>query len=92
MTTYKRKPIKVEAIQLTDETFVECYEGWIGTGNILDILWLDDAGYTGRYIRFKSAHGHFIIEEEGYLIEDEIGLYVCDPDTFKEQYEVVDYE
>lgn len=89
MTKYRKKPVIIEAIQLSPETLQECYD-FIdpSTGNFPE---------TGRGIdpedglfKITTLEGVMIANIGDYIIKGVCGeFYPCKPDIFEKTYEII---
>lgn len=87
MGTYRKKPVTVEAIQLTAESFRE----------VLDFVPIDQFAAGGKddegrtYISIKTLEGTMRADIGDYVIRGVQGeFYPCKPDVFAATYEPVD--
>ena len=86
MSTYRKKPVVIEAIQFTGNNFFEIHE--FTKGNAHD-CYMQPAGHTTCII--NTLEGRHIATEGDYIIKGVHGeFYPCKPDIFAETYEVVD--
>lgn len=82
---FVKKPIVIEAQQLTDESFWDVYS-WIreGGGRLADLCWDDD----GRYIEIETLEGRIKADYGDWVIRGIAGeFYSCKPDIFAATYE-----
>jgi hypothetical protein len=81
---YIKKPIIIEAIQLTDKTQKECY-AFLGNNIMLD--WATD----GTFINIKTLEGGLRASMNDWIIKGINGeFYPCKPDIFEKTYEKVE--
>jgi len=85
MAQYVKKPVVIEAIQLTIETFDEIYDwifhndGIVADGNKDDI---------GTYLVILTLEGNHRASKGDYIIKGIQGeFYPCKPDIFEATYE-----
>lgn len=79
---YRKKPVEIEAIQLTTENLYECVEF---IGNEKDYTLEDDN------LTIHTLEGNMLVSEHDYIIKgvkDE--FYPCKPDIFEITYERVE--
>lgn len=87
MPQYRKKPVVIEAQQLTRESFDDVYN-WIE----------DNGGYTNDgtseqecYIGIETLEGDMSARNGDYIIRGVQGeFYPCKPDIFEETYELVE--
>lgn len=89
MNKYRKKPIVIEAMQLTRKYFDEIFE-WIGEENI------EDSG-SGEfyedtcYIQIKTLEGNMEASEGDFIIKGiENEFYACKERIFNKTYEKVE--
>lgn len=87
MAKYIKKPVEVEAIQLTDESVVEIIK-WATDYINIEVTSDDDDNITGLLIptlegMMKASMGDYIIKG----VQDE--FYPCKPDIFEKTYKLV---
>ena len=85
MKKYRKKPIVIEAVRLTNENFDEVCE-WIGEENLNDGT-LKDEGYIG----IVTEDGDFAARvNQDFIIKGIKGeFYPCKSDIFEATYEAV---
>ena len=82
MKKYRKKPIIIEAIQITNEMF-QCVEG-----RIAEVVY--HSHYKGNYVKIKTLEGIMIGRVGDWIIRGVNGeLYPCKPDIFEKTYEPV---
>lgn len=88
MPNYRKKPVIIEAKQLTEETFKDVMD-WV-SDDLAEWCW-DKAGYMAeRYLLIKTLEGNHKAQEYDYIIKGVKGeFYPCKPDIFKMTYEEV---
>ena len=80
---YRKKPVVIEAIQLTKDTFKEVCE-WVGDD--LVTIFLKGDNFEG--IRISTFEGHMDASMGDYIIKGIKGeFYPCKADIFEETYE-----
>ena len=86
MRRYRKRPIVVEAIQLTEETFAECLE-FIGDEN-----WVE-ADKEEIMISIETLEGISNASDGNYIIKGIAGeFYPCREYIFNSTYDLVDDE
>ena len=88
MAKYRKKPIEIEAIQLTNESIIEVIN-WITNYTNIEIDTDKDDNVIGIIIptlegKMKASIGDYIIK--GIRVE----FYPCKPDIFEQTYELVE--
>jgi hypothetical protein len=83
---YRKKPIVIEAIQLTVDSFHECIafigEGVMGSWTATDAC----------YIEIQTLEGTIRAREGDWIIKGVKGeFYPCKPDIFNVTYDVIDW-
>lgn len=95
MAKYRKKPVVIEAFQLT-------YEQAIGKENVP--IWFSEAvdkGYVkvfvtdkihgSQYCSIKTLEGEMIASKDDFIIQGVNGeIYPCKPDIFEKTYDIVD--
>ena len=80
---YRKKPVVVEAIQYTNESF----------STIINLLDDKNADFYNEEIRIFTLEGVMAARKGDYIIKGINGeFYPCKPDIFKKIYEVVEDE
>ncbi len=80
---YRKKPVVINALQLTKDNFQEAYEF---IGDSCDPY----AATDGTFINIKTLEGTMKCRENDFIIKGVKGeLYPCKPDIFKKTYEEV---
>ena len=83
MQQYRKKPVVIEALELTYDTFEEAY-AWLMDN--VDI----SAATDGTFINILTLEGTMQARLGDYIIKGVNGeFYPCKPDIFKKTYEVV---
>lgn len=89
---YRKKPVEIEAIRLTEDNIVECFE-FIGLSlKNEDIDYFNNFAkkYTGG-IYIKTLEGNMLASFGDYIIKGVKGeFYPCKPDIFEMTYEKID--
>lgn len=76
---YVKKPVMVEAIQLTGESILECCE-FVGKGT--------EANFKTCSLVIHTLEGNMTASKEDYIIKGVNGeFYPCKPDIFEKTYE-----
>lgn len=87
MSLYRKKPVVVEAIQLTDEISCAAIGGWMLAHGFTDFLVLDNKGT----LRIRTLEGDHRADIGDFVIRGVAGeFYPCKPDIFEATYEPVD--
>ena len=82
---FRKKPVTIEAIQLTAESFDECLS-FVGEENTTDGTSVDEC-----YIGLQTLEGEYGARKNDYIIKGVQGeFYPCKPDIFSETYEEVE--
>lgn len=82
---YRKKPVVIDALQLTEENFIECL-GFVGE-QAFDVC--QDSG-TG--LNIKTLEGVMHASLGDFIIKGVNGeFYPCKPDIFEKTYEKVVY-
>ena len=88
MARYRKKPVEVDAVQLTNELLEQkggTTEYFVVDGNIMAIY------YYSYYARVETLEGFVTAKVGDYIITGVKGeKYPCKPDVFKETYELVE--
>ena len=90
---FRKKPVVIEAKQLTGDSFQEIYN-WISEyGYVKEWCW-DDGETTmppiERFIKIKTLEGFVVASEFDWVIKGVKGeFYPCKPDIFEMTYEPV---
>jgi hypothetical protein len=89
---YRKKPIVIEAMQLTEENYLEVYEWvnnlWTGNKTVTGIVLKEKKEHNGLPI--KTLEGTMVASIGDYIIKGVKGeFYPCKPDIFEETYERV---
>lgn len=80
---YKKKPVVIEAIQLTQSTMQESYK-WIGSN--VNLSFATD----GTYINIKTLEGTMAAHVGDYIVKGIEGeFYPCKASIFERSYEEV---
>lgn len=86
---FRKKPVVIEAIQLTSENFWEVYR-WIDTDGSAGEWCRDD---DECYITIKTLEGKIKAQENDWIIKGVSGeFYPCKPDIFQLTYDAVEEE
>ncbi|MGA5589885.1 hypothetical protein ACPCF3_00590 [Enterococcus mundtii] len=81
---YRKKPVVVEAIQLTDENLLEVKD-WCN-GELVP-----NAEISGYNLYVSTLEGVMHADINDYIIQGVAGeFYPCKPDVFEKMYEVVE--
>lgn len=84
MAKYRKKPVVIEAIQLTDHNINEVVD-FIGLSNIETVL--------GTSVGIRTLEGVMRADRNDYIIKGIQGeVYPCKPDIFEQTYERVEDE
>ena len=84
---YKKKPIVIESIQLTDSN-LETISNWLESHNISTTIWSQDGLDSGIVI--PTLEGDMRASIGDWIIKGVKGeFYPCKPDIFEKTYEVV---
>ena len=91
MAKYRKKPIEIEAIQLTNESIIEVIN-WTTDYISIKIDTDKDDNVMGIIIptlegEMKASIGDYIIKEP---FDKERQFYPCKPDIFEKTYELVE--
>ena len=91
MAKYRKKPIEIEAIQLTNESIIEVIN-WTTDYISIKIHTDKDDNVMGIIIptlegEMKASIGDYIIKEP---FDKERQFYPCKPDIFEQNYELVE--
>ncbi len=94
MGKFRKKPVTIEAKQLTKDTLfpLMCWVDEEG-GKIGEWCWDndDDSFITERYFIIETLEGNHKAQEGDWIIKGVAGeFYPCKPDIFKATYEAVD--
>lgn len=82
---YRKKPVEIEAIQLTQDNMIEVLT-FCNHGDII-------ASSEGNNISIKTLEGTMTGNVGDYIIKGVAGeFYPCKPDIFEATYEPVDFE
>ena len=82
---YRKKPVVVEAIRLTPETFGDIVS-WIGINGISQLRAMQPV-----CIVIRTLEGKMLANEGDYIIKGVNGeFYPCKPDIFEKTYEVAE--
>lgn len=85
MAKYRKKPVVIEAIQLTDKSFDEIVS-WVGEDNLADGTSPDEG-----VIEIVTLEGNHLARRNDYIIKGVKGeFYPCKPDIFDQTYELVE--
>lgn len=85
---YRKKPIVIEAIQLT-RRYADMVVEWVGKANIEDYN-LGEFSEDSCFIEIKTLEGIMEASENDYIIRGIKGeFYPCKPDIFEATYEEV---
>ena len=85
MAKYRKKPVVIEAMQFTKDSFDECCE-FIGEENLNDGTSKDEC-----YIGIITLEGEHDANEGDWIIQGVKGeFYPCKPDIFEMTYEPVE--
>lgn len=88
MQTYRKKPVEVEAVQLTEDADWEIITKWCG-GYLINV----EQGFSGEYeteLRVSTLEGVMRARLGDWIIRGVRGeFYPCKPDIFKLTYEPV---
>lgn len=88
---FRKKPVVIEAKQLTDESFWDVYD-WIESFSSVDEWCWDDKNHPlmERYIAIKTLEGTMRATENDWVIRGVKGeFYPCKADIFDATYEAV---
>jgi len=88
---YRKKPVVIEAKQLTDNSFQEIYN-WISeSGYVKEWCWDSDDTMMPpieRFMKIKTFEGFITASEFDWVIKGVKGeFYPCKPDIFEMTYE-----
>lgn len=87
MGMYKKKPVVIEAIQLTNETFDKIVE-WIGAALVVGVT---NQNGVVRHLNLKTLEGTMTADPGDWIIKGVKGeFYPCKPDIFALSYEVAE--
>lgn len=95
MTLYRKKPVVIEARQLTASNFLAIMKWVDGEGGKTG-EWCWDSGevpppFRERYITIETLEGNHKALEGDYIIKGVKGeFYPCKPDIFEMTYEVAE--
>lgn len=91
MPKYRKKPVVIEAVQLTPETVIECYEflGIEGVGNFPETgFGIDPA--DGQF-KLTTLEGVMEVPLNNFIIKGIRGeFYSCDPEIFEATYDKIE--
>lgn len=88
MIKYRKKPVIIEAMQLTDDTALFQLLHWIDDNGakVKEWCWDDDE----KYYIIETLEGNMKAEEGDYIIKGVKGeFYPCKPDIFELTYEEI---
>ena len=101
MPKYRKKPVIIEAMQLTKSNYIDC-ECWINTndGNATSKFWGKIKGQLVRVdyiepwekitIDIETLEGTMTADECDFIIQGVNGeFYPCKPDIFEKTYDLV---
>ena len=89
MSKYRKKPVVIDAIQLT-RNFAELAIDFVGRDNIRN-YGLGEFAEDACYIEIKTLEGVMEAQEGDYIIKGIKGeFYPCKPDIFAATYEPVE--
>lgn len=91
---YIKKPIEIEAIQLTKDNIIEVFNFLDDTNyeKIKNKLELDEMVYGIKeqgYIGISTLEGYMKASFGDYIIKNQGKFYPCRPNTFQQTYEEV---
>lgn len=87
MTKYRKKPVVIDAWQLTKENVEVGIPDWID----LDTVHIFDGGVL--FVEIVTLEGVMQASEGDYIIKGVQGeFYACKPDIFEQTYEVAENE
>lgn len=95
---FKKKPVVIQAIQLTPETFKECHKFLGVKGNFENGIFVDEPGevhsslnsVSRLFIEFKTLEGNMRAHEGDWIIKGVKGeFYPCKPDIFEATYDLI---
>ena len=92
--TYRKKPVEIEAMQLTREAFSEVIN-WLIDEDVdysyrCDTLGECSGSQDGHTLYLPTLEGEMKVSEGDYIIQGVQGeFYPCKPDIFHETYEEV---
>lgn len=82
---FRKKPVIIDAEQLTEETFQLCCE-FVGEENIADGTIFDAC-----VIGIRTLEGNMIARKQDWIIKGVKGeFYPCKPDIFEKTYDKVE--
>ena len=86
---FKKKPVVIDAIQLTQKTVQECYEFVGAVGNFPECgMGIDPS--DGQF-KITTLEGVMIADVNDWIIKGIKGeFYPCKPDVFERSYDKVD--
>ena len=88
MAKYRKKPIEIEAIQLTNESIIEVIN-WITNYTNIEIDTDKDDNVIGIII--PTLEGKMKASIEDYIIKGiRVEFYPCKPEIFEQTYELVE--
>jgi hypothetical protein len=88
--SYRKRPVVIEAIQLTPESFDECV-AWIGDTTKGEALW--ETNFDECLIVIDTLEGQMDAHRNDWIIKGVKGeFYPCKPDIFELTYEKVTNE
>lgn len=89
---FRKKPVVIEARQLTNDDFWGVYQ-WIAlTGSVVEWCWDDpETPFSERYLKIETLEGNMKAQENDWIIKGVQGeFYPCKPDIFEMTYERVE--
>jgi hypothetical protein len=87
---YRKKPVVIEAIQLTEETAMVIAQWLVFYGQPHKIGWDTKDGARVNYIKIPTLEGTMKAVIGDYIIRGIKGeFYPCKPDVFEQTYELV---
>ncbi len=91
MYKYRKKPVEIEAFQITDALTLQDAPRWFWDAVERDEIRIleMDGGYDGCEI--QTLEGKMTAKKDDYIIRGVNGeIYPCKPDIFKKTYEKID--
>lgn len=100
MTKFRKKPVVIEAFQLTEETRESnatwpswAHEAWNKNHDEKGALFPVGPGFgkTGRELQIYTLEGYHLVDLGDFIIRGVKGeLYPCKPDIFEATYEAAE--
>lgn len=89
---FRKKPVVIEARQLTNDAFWDVYR-WVDlTGNVVEWCWdKPEIPFAERFLKIGTLEGNMKAQENDWIIKGVQGeFYPCKPDIFEATYEKVE--